>query len=202
MTGATSRKRQKAQTRQRLLRISRRQFAERGVLATRTLDIAKEAGVSHGTVFVHFPTREDLIVRVIEEFGQQATRRTHELADGGAGVRAVLEAHLNALEEYEPFYARLVGEAALLPGEARNALIMINTALSHHLNEAARREIEAGTLRPLPMHLLFNTWIGLVHHYMVNRDLFAPGGSVIARRGKELLDHYMGLLTPEKGETR
>jgi hypothetical protein len=54
----------------------------------------------------------------------------------------------------------------------------------------------------MPMHLLFNTWIGLVHHYMVNRDLFAPEGSVIARRGKELLDHYMGLLDPGRGETQ
>jgi AcrR family transcriptional regulator len=170
------------------------------LIATRTLDVAKEAGVSHGTVFAHFSTREDLIVRVIEEFGEQATRRTHELADSGAGVRAVLEAHLQTLEEYEPFYARLVGEAALLPDEARNALIMINTAISHHLYEAAKREIEAGTIRPTPMHLLFNTWIGLVHHYMVNRTLFAPEGSVITRRGKELLDHYMGLLT--LGETQ
>lgn len=44
-------------------------------------------------------------------------------------------------------------------------------------------------------------WIGLVHHYLMNRDLFAPGESVIARRGRELLDHYMGLLAPVKGES-
>jgi len=54
----------------------------------------------------------------------------------------------------------------------------------------------------VPMHLLFNTWIGLVHHYVCNRDLFAPGESVIARRGSVLLDHYMGLLAPVKRESQ
>jgi hypothetical protein len=46
----------------------------------------------------------------------------------------------------------------------------------------------------MPLHLLFNTWIGLVNHYLVNRELFAPGASVIERRGAELLDHFMNLI--------
>ena len=47
------------------------------------------------------------------------------------------------------------------------------------------------------MSLLFNTWLGLVNHYLVNRDLFAdPGESVIARRGESLLDHFMALIGP------
>jgi hypothetical protein len=42
--------------------------------------------------------------------------------------------------------------------------------------------------------LLFNTWIGLVHHYLVNRDLFATGDSVIAEKGDLLVNHFMSLV--------
>jgi AcrR family transcriptional regulator len=197
--GTTKREKQKTSTRNRLLQVARRQFAQKGLMATSTLDIAREAEVSHGTIFAHFPTREDLIVNVIEEFGEQMIRRIYQLSKQGMGVRDLLAAHLKGLEEYEPFYARLVMEAPVLPMEARITLIAIQSAVSFHLYMAAKREMKAGTLRPLPMHLLFNTWIGLVHHYLNNRDLFAPGESVIARRGQELLDHYMSLLSLPKG---
>lgn len=177
-----------------------RQFSKSGLTAARTLDIARKAGVSHGTIFVHFPTREELLIRVIEEFGEKVTRRMHELAGSGKGVREVLEAHLEGLEDHESFYTNLVAESRALPRQARTALTGIQSAISFHLFEAAERETAAGAIKPMPSHMLFNTWIGLVHYYLQNRDMFAPGESVIARRGQELLDHYMKLVSTEKGE--
>lgn len=170
-------------------------MAQNGLSTARTADIAKAAGVSHGTVFAHFPTREDLLNEVIHAFGTRVTRRLHELAGGGS-VREILEGHLKGLAEFEPFYTRLVLEGSLLPESARNTLLMIQSAVSFHLSQAAGREMAAGTIRPLPMHLLFNTWLGLVHYYMANGDLFSPGESVVARRGKELLEHYLNLIAP------
>jgi len=199
---AISRKEQKQQTREKLLRVAFRQFSKGGLTTTRTLDIARKAGVAHGTIFVHFPTREALLVRVIEEFGEKVTRRMHDLAHKGQGVKNVLKAHLNGLAEYEAFYTNLIIERHNLPKEARDTLLAIQSAISFHLFEAAQREMEAGTIKRIPTHLLFNTWIGLVHHYLINRDLFAPGESVISRYGQELLSHFMALVTPETGGKR
>ena len=183
---------QKLKTRERLLKVARELFAAQGILATRTADVAAAAGVSHGTIFVHFPTRDALIEETIEAFGRDVARRTHELAVSGRSLREVLEAHLAGLSEHEGFYGRLVAEGPLLPDAARNALIDIQSAVSWHVAEAAERE--GARIRQVPMHLLFNTWVALLHYYLVNRDLFAPGGSVLARCGGELLDHMIGML--------
>jgi len=183
---------QKARTRGRLLEVAARLFASKGILATRTVDVARAAGVSHGTVFLHFPTREQLIEATIERFGNAAALRTHQLALAGRGVREILEAHLATLREHEPFYSRLVTEGPVLPAAARTVLVAIQSALALHLAEAAERE--GGRIRKMPVHLLFNTWVALLHYYLANRDLFAPGGSVLARYGEELVDHMMGLL--------
>jgi len=186
----------KRQTRARLLEVAADLFAERGVLATRTADIAKAAGVSHGTVFVHFPTREELVAAVISLRAQAVMDRIHEAATGSQGLRAVLEAHLAGLAEHEDFYARLVAESPALPPFARHTLLGIQAAISHHLHQAAEPAMAAGELKTVPMHLLFNTWLGLVHHYLVNRDLFAPGASVLATHGQILIDHTLALLAP------
>jgi AcrR family transcriptional regulator len=190
----SQRQKLKNKTRKRLLKVAFDQLAKNGLTTARTADIAHAAGVSHGTVFAHFPTRDALLTEVINEFGARVTRRLHELASGGS-VREILEAHLKGLAEFEPFYTRLVAEENLLPECARNNLIMIQSAISFHLSQAAEREMAAGIIRPLPVHLLFNTWIGLVHYYLANGDLFAPGEPVLARCGKELLEHYISLIT-------
>ncbi len=188
---------QKQKTRQKLLQIAMAVFADNGFVTTKTIDIAQKAGVSHGSVFTHFPTRENLIVTVIEEFGTQVMQRTHELATAGSGIEDVLTAHLDCLQEYEPFYARLISESASLPDTARHTLTGIQTAVSHHLFTAAQKEMAAGQIRTIKMHLLFNTWIGLLHHYLINRDLFAPGQSVIAAKRDELLAHFLQLIRNE-----
>lgn len=57
--------------------------------------------------------------------------------------------------------------------------------------------MQASAIKRMPIHLLFNTWLGLVHHCLMNRDPFAPGKSVLSIRGEELINHFMSLLSPK-----
>ncbi|MDU4695429.1 MAG: TetR/AcrR family transcriptional regulator [Paenibacillus sp.] len=192
----SQRQQQKERTRQRLIDTALSLYAREGLLATRTADVAREAGVSHGTIFAHFATQEALLNAVIETFGTQTAGRLHELASQGSSLREVLQAHLAGLREGESFYSRLVRESRMLPNESRQMLVAIQSVVSHHLCAAAEREMKEGMIRPQPLHLLFNTWIGLLHYYLANDDLFAPEGSVLERYGEELLEHYLSLLAP------
>lgn len=190
----------KERTRERLLEAARRCFAEDGLVQGRTLDIAKAAGVSHGTVFVHFPTRDDLLHEVVSRCVGRAARRLHALS-GEVGVREILRAHLDAIGEDEPLHARIVMEAPLLPLRVRDSLMGIHSAIGHHLGRAVQREIEAGRLRPTPLPFLFNCWLGLINHYLINRHLFAPEGSVVERHGEQLVAEYMRLLSTDDTST-
>jgi len=191
---------QKEETRRKLLTVAFKEFGRRGIMSTRMADIAEAAGVSHGTVFAHFETQETLISSVIEDFGWKMAHRTHELTYDCRGVRSLLTAHLNSIMEFEAFYARLVIESRLLPPVARDTFIMIQSAVSFHISQAAQQEMDAGTIKSMPIHLFFNTWMGLINYYISNGDLFAPQGSVIQRYGTLLLDHYMKLIgTKDKG---
>lgn len=182
---------QKRQTRERIVRAGVRLFSRKGA-ALRMGDVARACRVAHGTVFVHFKTRDQLLLAVIKECGGRAALRIRDLVDGGAGVRHVLEAHLQGLAEMEELYARLLVEGATLAPIARSALLGIQSAVSAHLAQAM--EHEAQQFRRLPPDLVFNTWLGLVNHYVVNRDLFAPGASVLKLRGPTLIEHFLNLL--------
>jgi AcrR family transcriptional regulator len=193
---AATRREQKVVTRDRLVNAAMALFARKGIVNTTTADIARSIRMSHGVVFLHFPKRDDLVIAVIDEFGRRLNSEFRRAFEQDLGLRAVLQAHLRVLAEFEPFYARLVTEAPMLPPKVRSTLMLLHAAVSYELFQALERERKAGRARKLPRPLLFNTWIGLVHHYLVNRDVFTTGDSVIAEHGEELVNHFMTLVKP------
>ena len=195
-----SRKEQKEQTRELLLNTAVEQFAEKGILATTTVDIAKAAGVAHGTIFVHFPTRDDLLNQVISDFGNRIGHELKRLTGQGGGVREILSAHLRVIELYEPFYSRLVNEGPVLPRGARNIIFLIQSGIAYYLEKALAADVKKKLVRSVPIYLLLNSWLGTINYYLANRDKFAPGRSVISLYGRELLDYFMGNLENLKKE--
>ncbi len=190
----TKRQKQKNLTRNHIIEISIKKFGENGITTTRTSDIAKAANVSHGTIFAHFSTQEELLIAVIEEFGNRITRRLHELVDTNSSLFEILEAHIKGLIEFEPFYTRLIIERRLLPENVRNIYIMIQSTVSFHIGLAAERAMEQSIIKKMPIHLLFNTWSGLIHYYITNSDLFSSNGSVLEEYYQELLQYYFNLI--------
>ena len=197
----TARQIQKERTREKIMEAAYEEFGKRGIMATRMSDVAKAAGVSHGTVFVHFGSQEALITAVIGEYGQRITARAHQLAESRGTVREILAAHLEGIEEFEPFYTRLVVEARLLPALSRDAWVSAQAAVASQLNGAARKEMQEGRLLHAPVYLIFNTWAGLIHYYLANGDMFSPDGQVIKRCGGPLLDFFMKLIAARGAES-
>ena len=191
----TARTEQKLETRRRILDAAILVFGRDGILKATTSDIAKEAGVAHGSVFAHFGSQEALVVAALDDFGEAMARRLHETMRRGAGTREVLAAHLAGIREHEDFYACLAAESSLLSAEARNSLVLMQSAIAFHLAPAIEADRKARRIKAMSLSMLFNTWLGLIHYYLANRELFSPGESVIDARGQELLDHFMSLIS-------
>ena len=189
---ANARKLQKEQTRERIITAAMKVYSEQG-FSTPTAVIADEAQVSHGSIFVHFPTVESLLICLLDSFSQDITMELHSLRES-SGIEKLLAMHTDVLIKHEGFYKRLTREAAYLPEEAKNAFIAIQSTVSIHFLQALEQEISAGKIKDIPFHMLFNTWLGLIHYYLLNSELFAPQDSVLTRYKNNLIECFMALI--------
>lgn len=170
-------------------------FSNKGFIDSTTAEIAVKAGVSHGLLFSHFASKDDLIIAVIELFCKNMISGIDEIDNNGLTVNSLLKFHIDKIKNEENFYYHLIAEYRYLPEQANLALLKINSAISFHLFSAAENEMKNKTIKAMPMHLLFNTWLGLLHYYISNRYLFSPSESVLKTKGNELLHHYMRIIT-------
>lgn len=186
---------QKAETRTRIVQAAARLCARRGFAATRTLDVANAARVSHGAVFAHFQSRDRLMTAVVAELARQITDPLHAIDSSRGGLDRALAAHLEVLADCEDQLRWLLLEAPLLPKGLNVAWLGLQSAVASHLAPAVERDIAEGRIRPVTLPFLLNTWTGLVHHYVLNRELFSPGKSVLRTRGPELLAQFLDLVS-------
>ncbi|MCC7404064.1 MAG: TetR/AcrR family transcriptional regulator [Bdellovibrionales bacterium] len=189
-----TRKEQKEKTRAGLVGQAETLFALNGISSTTTADIAKALKVSHGTLFVHFSTREDLIKAVVDEFGEKLSTALGARCSSDLKLRDLLKAHLSVLAEYEDFYMRLVSESQSLPPHIRSILYSMNASLSYRFYRAAKAEMDKGVIKKMTQVHFFNTWMGLVHYYILNRDLFSERTPILVEVGEDLLRHFFHLI--------
>jgi AcrR family transcriptional regulator len=190
---AITRTQQRAQTRQDILAAARRVFEARGFVGASTQDVAREAGVSHGSVFAHFGARDALISAVVDDAILAAETITRQRLKGTRSIGEVLKGHLEGLIQHEEIYARIVVERPFLPEAVQARIVEINAAVASHIFDALTSSGFAKSLKVEP-RFAFNTWLALIHHYLMNRDLFAPSDSVLTVKGGELIQNYLAMI--------
>jgi AcrR family transcriptional regulator len=95
-------------TMQRLRTAAIKTFAERGYQAARVDDIVRSARTSHGTFYLYFANKEDLLRTLATECAEELTALAREVgpitpdATGYAALRDFLDRFLRTYEHYGP----------------------------------------------------------------------------------------------------
>ncbi len=189
---------QRQATKTELVRAALRVVADKGFANTTTAAVALETGKAHGTVFVHFPTRDALVIEMVNEIGSIISARLAAIPSDAMGLSDILDAHLAALADQEVYLCRILQEAIGLPPSARALLFALQSGVAAKIGKGLARDVANGLARPFDPVALSNMWIALTNHYLINRDLFAPDASVIARHGSVLKSQLLAVVTLEK----
>jgi AcrR family transcriptional regulator len=152
----STREQQREETRRRLYASAMAIFRRDGVVAARTEDIAKAAGVSRGSFYFHFPTKEHVLLERMAETEREICAAIDQLDEDVAftEVLARINAELTRIWQHDP---------QLLPELAGAALRFTATAMDDQqatplramLSERFRIAAERGEINArLPPELL------------------------------------------------
>ena len=86
--------------RQHIFAAAEQVFAERGFEATKVQDISALVGLSMGTIYAVFPSKEDLFRAILEERGRELLQLARDVVDRQAPPRETLRALSEAYIEY------------------------------------------------------------------------------------------------------
>ena len=90
-----------ADKRQAIHRAAIKVFAQRGYFNSKVADIAKEAGIADGTVYLYFKSKDEILHsifdRAMEEFIAEGKREIAEIPEADGRLRRIAQLHLEKL---------------------------------------------------------------------------------------------------------
>lgn len=101
MAAATTRRRRKAERPTLILQAALEEFSLNGFAATRLDDVAARAEITKGTIYVYFPSKEDLFIATLKEKTRPVFENLQMLAaDVSDSAMNVLRRHLAFVAEH------------------------------------------------------------------------------------------------------
>ncbi|HOK23721.1 MAG TPA: helix-turn-helix domain-containing protein, partial [Candidatus Hydrothermia bacterium] len=73
-------------TKQKILRAARDVFGKKGFYETRMEDIATEAGIAKGTLYIYFPSKEELYECLLREGLKDAVKKIKDSMQSGKDI--------------------------------------------------------------------------------------------------------------------
>jgi AcrR family transcriptional regulator len=168
--------------RERIVEAATRRFVDGGVLATRIEDIRREAGVSVGALYHHFPDKQALhaeaFVRALDDYQAGFLDVLQGSEDARTGVRDVVRHHMSWVAAHRDAAALLFGEQPSAPS-AVERLADQNRAFFTAVLRWWRIHARYGSLRELEPASLYALWLGPAHeycrHWLAGRHSKLPG---------------------------
>jgi AcrR family transcriptional regulator len=144
--------------RERFLSAALKLFVENGVQQTSTAAIAKEAGSAAGTLFIYFPTKQDLIDELVLQVVREQAKNTQAALRPDFSAWEAFYAIWNStvrwfLADMASFlYIQQVRDSGAIPDEVAQE----TEKQFVYYYEAIQKGLEEGSIKPYPIELIGN----------------------------------------------
>lgn len=140
-----------------ILAAARRVFARRGYDAATLEEVAQEAGIAKGTLYLYFPGKEEIFWAAVRERMLELRQRTLEAMRLAEGIQARLRAAIAARgelmrsdAEFMRIYLTEFGHLCAHPTRFRKPFRELYLAMARDLAEVLQAGMQAGELRSGP----------------------------------------------------
>lgn len=155
-------------------------FGEKGFAGAAVADIAAAAGIAKGTVYLYFPSKEEIFTAILSErsFLPYMADLMLENQPLDVTLRNIAESYYCFLDANLPIYRIVIADSYHFPERARQVYCEVILKGNQALADFLEGQSIAGVIRPLPdPFLTARTFLGLLSTHILSQEIL--GGKEI-----------------------
>src|SRR6201992_2834286 len=183
--------RRKPESLSKLKRAARKLFVERGYHATRPQDIAREAGLGHGTFYLHYPDKKACFLAFVDDARQELHDYMQARQPAEKTLDLLIAANLKAIYEYSAEHPGVLAAAMtdelVIDAEGAQAtplLVRWGFDWAEIIREAARKGLVSDDYNP---EIVGQAILGAIHQV-------GSEGARSQREREEVIDNLTRFL--------
>jgi len=188
------RKTQKQSTRENIIAAAKTIYVDKGILNTATSQIADTANIAHGTLFLHFPNKDSLIIKLIDVELSKFSDNLKQLILETSDVRTILNRYLTLIQEEEGFFSTLACELPYYKRELRRQILFRQSLIREHFHQVIQQGIEQNIYAKINIPCALTFLFGTINYYLSLNKSFVQEGSVINKFHEQIIDIFIKIL--------
>ena len=189
---------QKQFTREKIIRAAKQIFIEKGIINTATSQIAEAADIAHGTLFLHFPNKDSLVIELLDVELAKFSDNIKQLIIETTDIDTILEQYLNLIQAEEGFFSSLARELPDYKAELRRKILFRESLIREHFHQVIENGIEQKIYADIDIPSTLNFLFGTINYYLSLKTSFVQQGSVIEKFRDQIIDIFMKILEKTK----
>ncbi len=157
--------------RERILDAALTEFSAKGYSGTQVSSIAYQAGLSRGALFRYFPSKERILLTLLDRFAEAVEKRILKvIADRHRGmyrVEAALEVCLEMFSQYRRQTKILLSQAVGLGLAFETKRREIQTRFARYIQQFLDEAIDQKQIPPVDTEVVAEAWIGAIYHLVM-----------------------------------
>ncbi len=144
-------------------------FRRKGYHGAKMADIAAEVNLTAGSLYHHFPSKQDLLIAVLDTGLDRITRDVQAIVgdtnEPTAKLRRIIRAHIHSVITNANIAAAVIfeGRTLLDVPEVRERFVAQRDALESLYRHAVEEGIAAGAFRPVDVGIFVKTLFGALN---------------------------------------
>lgn len=185
---STWRETQREQRKEVLLEAAAQVFARKGYQRATIREIAEEAGVASGTIYLYFEDKRDLLLGIAEQLAALIPRElpAHATPDEERSfIQHVMDEQLRVVEQHRPFFRAVAAE--MWTDDALRAQY-VNRVLAPIINTIElflQIGMDTGKTRPHDPQIVARAMVGTIFLFAITSEM--PPGDYLSNSHRETL---------------
>ena len=146
-------------------------FARKGYHDTRMDEIVAGSQTSKGSIYFHFPNKEQLFLALVDQFANLLERRITEAISeherGMVKVQAALETCLATFGRYRRQAKVLLVQASGLGNTFEQKRLAINDRFAGLIAGYLQEAVDVGEIAPLDTEVVAQAWMGAIYNLVI-----------------------------------
>ena len=185
---------QKQFTREKIIAAAKEIFIEKGIINTATSQIAEAAGIAHGTLFLHFPSKDALVIELLDVELLKFNSAIKQLIVTTSSIEKVLDQYLLLIIQEEGFFSTLARELPYYKSELRRKILFRESLIREHFHQAIKRGVKDDIYAKIDIPSALTFLFGTINYYLSLKTSFVQKGSVIEKFHYQIIDTFLKIL--------
>lgn len=190
----TAREERAGERRAQILRAALEVFSRKGFHGATIKEIASVAGLAEGTIYLYFPSKQEVLKGVFTLIAEDAAAATPAFPESQVGddttfLTALIRDRVRLLARYAPFIRLVVHEADLHEDLRAELFARLHTPFVSWFERYLKARIEQGAFRPVNTALAASICFRMIMSYLMTQHVLELDRTVGVARHRD--DEYI-----------